>query len=252
MSRRLVGLIGKTITETAYVRTLEAESDVVTSQTLSTAAKDPTFKRAQTVCVEIDGMRAPVTAPLRAVNPQVRLVAALVRAAGPSADELSAQGFAAWLRVLAPSDLRVVAQPAAPASRVARRGTVLVVEDDPALRDLAHQLLEDAGHHVQLAETGPRALELMRATQPDVVLLDIMLPGMDGREVCRQMRARPETAMVPVIFVSAIDGLTDKLRAFEAGGNDFVCKPYDEGDLLRKVANLLDVVTTRRMLDARR
>ena len=116
---------------------------------------------------------------------------------------------------------------------------VLVVEDNDNSRDLLGQILEDAGYRILSAEGGVRALEIVAATVPDVAIIDIMMPGMDGRDLCRLLRRNPATEGVPVIFLSAIDSLAEKLKSFDVGGNDFVCKPFDEAELLKKVRDLL-------------
>lgn len=122
---------------------------------------------------------------------------------------------------------------------VDRGALVLVVEDDENGRDLLGQILDDVGYRVVLADSGPRALEIVATTVPDIAVVDIMMPGMDGRDLCRALRRNPATEAVPVLLLSAIDSLAEKLKAFDAGGNDFVCKPFDEPELLKKLRDLL-------------
>src|SRR5262249_51832582 len=158
------------------------------------------------------------------------------RSGVPSASELQAAGFLVWSPVATPAELRglvLEGEPRSATQAPPSKPRVLVVEDDAALRSLAEQLLEEAGYDVKLAASGRAGLEALEKSVPDVIVLDIMMPDIDGREVCRQIRARNETKAVPVIFVSAVDDLQEKMRAFDAGGNDFVCKPYDEAELLR-------------------
>jgi DNA-binding response OmpR family regulator len=126
---------------------------------------------------------------------------------------------------------------------------VLVVEDDAMARDLVEQILDDAGYRVLAAESGARAIEIVRNGPPDLVVLDIMMPGMEGREVCRWLRSNPSTEAVPVIFLSAIDSLAEKLKAFEAGGNDFVSKPFDDRQFLKKVKDLLRLSGARTSME---
>lgn len=91
---------------------------------------------------------------------------------------------------------------------------ILVVDDTPANLDLLTAMLGDRGYRVRVATNGPRALQAARASAPDLVMLDINMPGMHGYDVCRQLRADPVTAHVPVIFVSALDEVVDKVQAF--------------------------------------
>jgi putative two-component system response regulator len=107
----------------------------------------------------------------------------------------------------------------------APRATVLAVDDTPANLNLLAQLL---GKHyrVQLAVSGAKALELALRRPPDIVVLDVMMPEMDGYEVCRRLKADPRTADVPVVFLTALSSPDDETRGFEAGGADFVAKPF--------------------------
>jgi DNA-binding response OmpR family regulator len=111
-------------------------------------------------------------------------------------------------------------------------GTILIVEDEPALRRFMTRLLMREGYDVQVAEDGLRALSLAEETTPDLVILDLMLPELDGFDVCKQLRARPETARVPILVVTARGTQESKERSFEAGADDFILKPYDPRELI--------------------
>lgn len=118
-----------------------------------------------------------------------------------------------------------------------QRHTVLVVDDEENNRELLRQELTDANLDVALASDGVAALA--QAGRADLMLLDIMMPGMDGREVCRRVRAAEATSKLPIIMVSAIGEIKDRLQALELGANDYVTKPYDADALIQKVRRLL-------------
>ncbi|MGN6782222.1 MAG: response regulator [Marmoricola sp.] len=113
---------------------------------------------------------------------------------------------------------------------------VLVVEDEPSYRDPLTYLLRREGFDVVEAETGPAALEAFDQGGADIVLLDLMLPGMPGTEVCRQLRLR---SRVPVIMVSARDDEVDKVVGLELGADDYVTKPYSSRELVARIRAVL-------------
>ena len=113
--------------------------------------------------------------------------------------------------------------------------TVLVVDDEPAIRDLILAVLEDEGYRAIGAGSGRRALELLAAEQPDLVLMDIMMPEMDGREALRRMRDGPDTADVPVVMMSAAHNPERIGHPISA----FLSKPFDLDVLIETVARVL-------------
>ncbi len=127
------------------------------------------------------------------------------------------------------------------------RPRILVVDDDPNARDLLEQQLEDAGYDVLVAADGTEALAMIRQA-PRLILLDVMMPGIDGREVCRRIRADDAQRDVPVLFLSALDQIQDKLSALDAGGNDFISKPVDMDELLAKIRTMLRLTSVRQDL----
>jgi DNA-binding response OmpR family regulator len=119
------------------------------------------------------------------------------------------------------------------------RQTILVVEDDSALRDTIAYNLQGDGYRVLTAPDGFVALEETSHHPVSLVLLDIMLPRMDGLEVCRRLRARPETANIPILMLSARGEETDKVVGLELGADDYVTKPFSWKELRARVRALL-------------
>lgn len=113
---------------------------------------------------------------------------------------------------------------------------VLIVEDEPDLADPLAYLLRREGYDVEIAEDGPSALSSFRDRGADIVLLDLMLPGMQGTEVCRQLRA---TSGVPIIMLTAKDSEVDIVVGLELGADDYVTKPYSSRELLARMRALL-------------
>jgi two-component system, cell cycle sensor histidine kinase and response regulator CckA len=131
------------------------------------------------------------------------------------------------------------------------RGSILVVDDTPANLDLLTRMLRKQGYTVHAACEGPLALRFLRTTLPDLVLLDIMMPGMDGYEVCARLRADERTAGIPVIFISSADHVIDKVRAFSCGAVDYVVKPFQPEEVLARIGTHLSLRDLRRDLESR-
>jgi DNA-binding response OmpR family regulator len=117
---------------------------------------------------------------------------------------------------------------------VAKR--VLVVDDDPNVRDVVRRYLEHAGYQVDLAGTGEQALESAERARPDLVVLDLMLPGIDGLEVCRRLR---RTAPVPVVMLTARGEADDRITGLELGADDYVTKPFSPREMVLRVGSVL-------------
>jgi class 3 adenylate cyclase len=121
------------------------------------------------------------------------------------------------------------------------RAMVLAVDDEPANRALLEKLLKHQGYDVVEAEDGRSALAAVSAHDPDLVCLDVLMPGMDGIEVCQRLRAQPVYVGLPILLVTALNRPEDKVRGLEAGANDFLTKPFDESELTARVRSLLRV-----------
>ncbi len=119
------------------------------------------------------------------------------------------------------------------------RPRVLVVDDHPSSRMTAVALLSVEGYDVLEADCGLAALNSVFSSNPDLILLDVMMPGMDGFEVCRRLKQDEQTRLTPVVFVTALDDRRARLKGIEAGGDDFLTKPFDQLELSARVKSLI-------------
>lgn len=129
--------------------------------------------------------------------------------------------------------------------------TVLIVDDTPENLRLLEEMLHGNGFRVAAFPSGRMALEAMKKVAPDIALLDIMMPDMDGYEVLARMKKDPATRDVPVIFISALGSAADKVKAFSAGGLDYVTKPFQREEVLARVHTHLSLRDLRLELDLR-
>lgn len=113
---------------------------------------------------------------------------------------------------------------------------IMVVDDTPANLRLLSQMLKQRGYNVHAVSSGEQALIAAEMASPDLILLDIMMPGMDGYSVCERLKAKPQTAKVPVIFISALNEPLDKVKAFAVGGVDYLTKPFQLEEVLARVS----------------
>jgi DNA-binding response OmpR family regulator len=118
-------------------------------------------------------------------------------------------------------------------------GTVLVADDDPDIRELVVFKLEQAGYTVHAVGDGEAALAATMALTPDLILLDVMMPGLNGFEVCRRLRANQNTATTPVIMLTARAQEADVESGFAVGADDYIVKPFSPRELLTRVNNVL-------------
>jgi two-component system, OmpR family, alkaline phosphatase synthesis response regulator PhoP len=116
---------------------------------------------------------------------------------------------------------------------------ILIVEDDKDIADLLVHYLQKAGHAVDAAASGTAALAKIKAAPPALVLLDLMLPGMDGLLVCQTLRRDPETAAIPIIMLTARGEEAERIAGLELGADDYVTKPFSPGELVARVGALL-------------
>jgi two-component system sensor histidine kinase/response regulator len=126
--------------------------------------------------------------------------------------------------------------------------TILIVDDTPANLGVLVETLGAAGYRLQVAEDGEEALAQTAQTAPDLILLDVMMPGLDGFETCRRLKAQPATADTPVLFMTALNETRDKVRAFAAGGVDYITKPIEHEEALARVRTHLALRRLQRQL----
>ena len=140
--------------------------------------------------------------------------------------------------------------PPSPTTKPLSSANILLVDDQPKNLRLLSDLLEEQGYEVQQAINGAVALQAVALDKPDLILLDIHMPEMDGYTVCQQLKADPTTQSIPVIFVSALDEAWDKVRAFSAGGVDYITKPFKVVEVLARVENQLKIQQLQQALKA--
>ncbi len=127
---------------------------------------------------------------------------------------------------------------------------ILIVDDTPMLVEIVREILTFEGFSVRTADSGDLALSLIATRPPQLILLDIDMPGMNGFEVCQQLKAREETCNIPVIFISGLMGLEEKVKGFRLGGVDFISKPFQREELLARVRTHLELSRLRIKLEA--
>ncbi len=127
--------------------------------------------------------------------------------------------------------------------------TILIVDDTPANLGVLVETLGAAGYQLMVAEDGEEALAQTEQTRPDLILLDVMMPGIDGFETCRRLKQREMTRDVPVLFMTALSETVDKVKAFAAGGVDYITKPIEHEEALARVRTHLTLRRLRRELE---
>jgi putative two-component system response regulator len=116
---------------------------------------------------------------------------------------------------------------------------ILVVDDNTASRMTTIALLAMEGYEVMEADSGAKVVELVKQKQPDLILLDVMMPGIDGFEVCHLLKQDEHTRLIPVIFITVLDDRRSRIQGIEAGGDDFLTKPFDRSELTARVKSLV-------------
>jgi DNA-binding response OmpR family regulator len=116
-----------------------------------------------------------------------------------------------------------------------KRSKILIVDDEPLNIDYLAQELEDLSYETVIATSGPEALEKVATEAPDLILLDVTMPGMNGFTVCRLLKEKEETQLIPVVIMTALRGREDRIKGLEAGADDFLTKPVDQQELLARI-----------------
>ena len=130
---------------------------------------------------------------------------------------------------------------AMPDGQASETGSVLVVDDDQRNVRLMESILRSSGYQVLKAYNGEDALQVVENDSPDLLLLDVMMPKMSGFELCQRLKGRYQTRLLPIIMVTALNALEDKVQALEYGADDFLSKPINKVELLAKVRSVLRV-----------
>lgn len=131
---------------------------------------------------------------------------------------------------------------------MSNESTVLIVDDEPLGRTALQSLLFKEGYRLEFAVDGPSALKIASEIVPDLILLDVMMPGMDGYEVCRKLRDVPNLAEIPVLLVTALDDSQSRLSGIESGADDFITKPFDRVELRARIRTILRLNRYRRLV----
>ena len=129
-----------------------------------------------------------------------------------------------------------------------RQGYILLVDDKPDNLRLLSKILMEQGYEVGKALNGDMALRAIKTALPSVILLDINMPNMDGYEVCKRLKEDAQTQQIPVIFISALDDVWDKVKAFKVGGVDYITKPFQGEEVLARVENQLKIQALQKAL----
>ena len=126
------------------------------------------------------------------------------------------------------------------------RGNILVVDDDLNTRQTMDAFLSRQGYEVRCAPNGETALMFAYEDPPELILLDIRLPDLDGLQACRRLKEDQKTSAIPVIFISALEEVADKIKGFAAGGVDYISKPFQSEELLARVQTHLELKRAKR------
>jgi two-component system, sensor histidine kinase and response regulator len=133
-------------------------------------------------------------------------------------------------------------------SNIKKQYSILIVDDEPANIQLMGNLLRENDYHVEFTTNGKQALEWVESEQFDLILLDVMMPGMDGFEVCQVLKSLPTTRDIPIIFLTAKTQPEDIVKGFELGGADYVSKPFNQKELLQRIHTHLEIKLNREIL----
>ena len=128
---------------------------------------------------------------------------------------------------------------------------ILIVDDEYAGRETLQSILEGEGYQLEMAENGSQAIEKAKQLLPDVILLDVMMPGMTGFEVCERIRNDPEIAEIPIIVLTALDDRESLLTALKAGADDFISKPFDRYELRARLLGITRLNRYQKLLQER-
>ena len=126
---------------------------------------------------------------------------------------------------------------------------ILIVDDTPENLTVLKQILSEQNYKVRPAINGEIAIKAVNVSSPDLILLDIRMPGIDGYEVCKQLKSKKKTRRIPIIFISALSELDDKIKAFSLGGVDYITKPFQAEEVLARVKTHLTLRSLQKSLE---
>ncbi|NEO83019.1 MAG: diguanylate cyclase [Spirulina sp. SIO3F2] len=132
------------------------------------------------------------------------------------------------------------------------RGDILIVDDVPENLQVLFLMLSEQNYAVRRVRSGQQALNVVNHDPPDLILLDIRMPGLDGYEVCSRIKSNPDTQQIPIIFLSALNHTLDKVKAFTVGGADYISKPFQAEEVFARIENQLTIQRQHHMLDVER
>ncbi|HMR65751.1 MAG TPA: response regulator, partial [Anaerolineae bacterium] len=133
----------------------------------------------------------------------------------------------------------------------AKQGRILIIDDEPTNLAVLFQYLDQHGYEVFVAENGKSGLGRIQPARPDIILLDVLMPGIDGFETCQRLKENAETRSIPVIFMTALSDTAHKVKGFQVGAVDFVTKPFQYEELLMRLKTHLTIVNLQRELQQR-
>lgn len=136
-----------------------------------------------------------------------------------------------------------------PSTSTSPKADILLVDDNPDNLRLLSEMLTENGFKTRKVLNGKLALNAVQAVMPDLILLDIMMPEMDGYEVCRQLKANPQTQEIPILFISALDDTLDKVKAFKLGGSDYITKPFKVEEVLARIEHQLTIQRVKKEIE---
>lgn len=130
-----------------------------------------------------------------------------------------------------------------------KNSTILIVDDNPTNLGVLFDYLSNLGFNVLVSQDGENALVLVQDEKPDIILLDIMMPGIDGFEVCKRLKENPSVRDIPIIFISALSETFDKVTGFEIGGVDYITKPFQQEEVLARISSHLTIKRQKEILN---
>ena len=153
-----------------------------------------------------------------------------------------------WLRQPGLEELKMTSDTMEPSNNPEKPELILLVDDNTTNLQVLHETLAETGHKFLIAKNGESAITISQKAKPSLILLDIMMPGIDGFEVCRRLKADPATEAIPVIFLTALDDTKDKVKGFGLGAVDYVSKPFQSEEVIARVNTHLTINRLRKSL----